>query len=201
MDSSDAVSHWIERLKGGDHEAAQRLWEGYFHRLVGLARARLQGVPRAAGDEEDVALSAFNSFCRGAARGRFSRLSDRDDLWQLLVLLTARKALHLRRDQNRLKRGGGRVVSETTLQSSEEEESALAQILDTQPSPQFAAEVAEECERLLGRLEDAPLRQIALLKMEGHTNDEIAARLDCGLRTVERKLERIRTIWENEVGK
>src|SRR5205085_443432 len=78
MSSDGSVSHWIRQLQAGDHAAAQKLWEGYFHRLVGLARAKMRGVSRRAADEEDVALSAFDSFCRGAEQGRFPKLQDRD---------------------------------------------------------------------------------------------------------------------------
>ena len=46
---------------------------------------------RRAADEEDVALSAFDSFCRGAEQGRFPQLDGRDDLWHLLVVITVRK--------------------------------------------------------------------------------------------------------------
>src|SRR5262249_9759250 len=79
--------------KAGDPDAAEALWRRYFARLVGLARARLAATRRlgADADEEDAALSAFNSFCDGAARGRFPILGDRDDLWRLLVVLTSRK--------------------------------------------------------------------------------------------------------------
>ena len=52
-------------------------------------------MPRVAADEEDVALSAFDSFCRGAQRGRFPQLDDRDNLWRLLVVITSRKAVDL----------------------------------------------------------------------------------------------------------
>jgi hypothetical protein len=82
MMSEGSITHWIGALKQGDPAAAQRLWNVYFYRLVVLARARLRDVPRRAADEEDVALSAFDSFCRGAERGRFAQLDDRDDLWQ-----------------------------------------------------------------------------------------------------------------------
>src|SRR5206468_206323 len=100
---------WLEALKAGDDQAAQRLWEGYFHKLVGLARQKLHGRRPAAADEEDVALSAFDSFCRGAAQHRFPQLGDRHDLWQILVLLTARKTSHLLRNEHAQKRGGGAV--------------------------------------------------------------------------------------------
>src|SRR5262245_51636439 len=88
-----SVTHWIGDLKSGGDSAAQHLWERYFQRLVRLARKKLQSDrrPRTAEDEEDAALSAFDSFCRGVDRGRFPRLTDRDDLWRLLVVLTLRK--------------------------------------------------------------------------------------------------------------
>jgi DNA-directed RNA polymerase specialized sigma24 family protein len=57
--------------------------------------------------------------------------------------------------------------------------------------------VAEECRRLLGRLDD-DLRALALLKMEGYTNEEIASRLGRSRATVERKLRLIRRAWEAE---
>ena len=96
MSSEGSVTGWIDRLKGGDPAAAQRLWQSYFRRLVGLARHKLQGAPRRAADEEDVALSAFDSFCRGAEQGRFPQLHDRDNLWRLLVCITDRKLKNLK---------------------------------------------------------------------------------------------------------
>src|SRR5262245_37262987 len=107
MASDGSVTRWLGQLQGGDPAAAQQLWERYFRRLVGLARQRLRGAPRRVADEEDVALSAFDSFCRNAEAGRFPHLLDRDGLWQLLVVITVRKATHLVRDQCRQKRCGG----------------------------------------------------------------------------------------------
>jgi len=103
-----SVSEWIGQLQAGDSSAAQKLWDRYFERLTTLARSRLQGAWRRASDEEDVALSAFATFCRRATHGQFPQLSDRPDLWRLLVVLTARKACHALRDEQRQKRGGGR---------------------------------------------------------------------------------------------
>ena len=186
MSSDRSVTFWIGRLKAGDAQAAQKLWEAYFRRLVGLARKKLHGVPRRAADEEDVVLSAFDSFCRGAGRDRFPRLQDRDDLWQVLVLLTARKAIDLRQHEGRAKRGGGTEPAEAAV---------LEQVVGREPTPEFAAQVAEECRRLLAKLDDPDLRALALWKMEGYTTEEIAARLGCVPRTVERKLRVIRSLW------
>jgi DNA-directed RNA polymerase specialized sigma24 family protein len=190
------VTHWINLIKAGERAAAQPLWERYFHRLVVLARARLRGMPRRVADEEDVALSAFNSFCRHAEQGRFPQLLDRDDLWQLLVMLAARKAVSLARYESRQKRGGGLVLGEDALGAAEDEAGAVAQVVGDDPTPEFAAQIAEECARLLDRLGDAELRTLALWKMEGYTNAEIAGRLGCVERTVERKLRVIRGLWE-----
>src|SRR5262245_24320 len=87
MSSRGSVSDWISQLKGGDAAAVQKLWEAYFPRLVGLARKKLRELPGRAADEEDVALSAFDSFCDGVAQGRFPQLTDRDDLWHILVTI------------------------------------------------------------------------------------------------------------------
>src|SRR5947209_8062117 len=167
MSSGGSVTHWIKLLKGGDAAAVQRLWEAYFPRLVGLARKRLREAPRRAADEEDVALSAFDSFFDGVARQRFPQLTDRDDLWHVLVTLTARKAVQLIRHEQRQKRGGGAVRGESVFHEgpqTDEEESGLGQIIGSEPTPEFAAQVAEEYQQLLARLGDAELRKVAVWK-------------------------------------
>jgi DNA-directed RNA polymerase specialized sigma24 family protein len=194
MSSEGSITHWIGLLKAGDPAAAQPLWEAYFRRLVALARAKLRAAPRRAADEEDVTLSAFDSFCRAARRGRFPRLDDRDDLWQLLVLITVRKAADLVHHERRKSRGGGRVQTLADLADPD-----LERVLGPEPTPALAAQVADECRRLLDRLGDAELRSVALWKMEGDTTAEIAAKLGCVPRTVERKLRLIRRLWAGEV--
>jgi RNA polymerase sigma factor (sigma-70 family) len=192
MSNSGSVTTWIALLEAGDVVAAQRLWEAYYRRLVGLARKRLQGQPRAAADEEDVALSAFASFWRNAKLNKFPRLNDRHDLWQLLVLLTARKASRLIRHERALKRGG---ASRRASPLDEDGADALDDVIGAEPTPAFAAEVAEQYRLLLDGLEPSD-RAVAVAKMEGDTNKEIAARLDVSVRTVERSLAVIRKLWE-----
>ena len=195
-----SVTGWIDRLRVGDDVAARRLWERYFHALVRLARADLRAKPRGAVDEEDIALSAFDSFCRGAEQGRFPRLDDRDGLWRLLVTITARKVVDQVERQCRQKRGGGRVRNEADLAGPESGAGAggLDRAVGREPTPEFAAMMADECRHLLAALGDETLRRIALLRMEGYSDGEIAARLDCSERTVGRKLNRIRDIWTRE---
>jgi DNA-directed RNA polymerase specialized sigma24 family protein len=199
LEDPGSVSRWIDGLKAGDRDAAQPLWDRYFDQLVRLARARLRGGHRAGAveDEEDAALSAFESFCTGAERGRFPRLSDRDDLWPLLVVITARKAWAQVQRGRRRKRGGGRVFGEAEIPVSDPEGriDGFEQIIGTEPTPEFAATAAEEFARLLDRLGDESLRQVAIWRMEGYSVDEIAERLGCARRTVARRLELIRTLW------
>jgi DNA-directed RNA polymerase specialized sigma24 family protein len=201
MPDDESVTDWLNQLQAGDSAAAQPLWERYFARLVGLARQRLAGYRRAAADEEDVALSAFDTFCRGAGENRFPWLADRDDLWRLLVTLTERKATDLMRRESRARRGAGRVCGEADLPRAADDESGgtLARVPGREPTPEFAALVAEECQRLLARLGDDTLRDLALLKLEGHANVEIARHLGCAVRSVERKLALIREQWQGEI--
>lgn len=190
MPTDGSITHWIAQLKDGNAEAVEPLWEAYFPRLVALARGRLQNGPRRAADEEDVALSAFHSFYARASTGQFPRLADRHSLWPLLVVITARKCADLFRHENRQKRrpAGQAVVDLETLLSQE-------------PTPDFAAQAVDELEHLFARLDatgDTELRQIAQGKMQGDTAVEIAGRLGCSRRSVERKLGLIVRVWERE---
>jgi RNA polymerase sigma factor (sigma-70 family) len=200
MSSPGSVTSWIGHLKAGDHTAVKKLMERYFQRLVGLARKKLQGTPRQAADEEDVALSAFASFCRAAERGQFPQLQDRDGLWHFLKVITVRKALDQAKSARRQKRGGPAPgVTRLSDEGAAADEAALAQILSREPTPELAAQVAEEFKRLLDCLKPE-LREIALLKLDGYKTEEIAAKLRCAARTIERKLRLIRKTWKEELG-
>jgi DNA-directed RNA polymerase specialized sigma24 family protein len=196
-DSGNSVTQWVNDLKAGDRgEAARLLWQRYFERLARLAQGRLGTAARGPADGEDVALGVFDSFFQGVAAGRFPDLTNRDDLWRLLVTITARKSHNQRRNEGRQKRGGGRVVDEGALAGADPMgDDFMAQVVGNEPSPEFAAMVTDEYRRLFGSLADESLRVVALLKLEGHSNQEIARSLDCGLRTVERKLDVIRKRW------
>jgi len=190
MPTGDAVTLWLTQLQAGESSAARLLWEKYFHQLVGLARHRLRSTPRRGTDEEDVALSAFDSFCRNAQAGRFPNLTDRDSLWQLLATFILRKAAHHARDETTMKRGGATPANGSSV---------LDEILGREPDPALAVEMAEECERLLTALDDQELRQVALLRMDGYSVEEVATKIRCSPRSVKRMLQLIRAIWEREI--
>jgi DNA-directed RNA polymerase specialized sigma24 family protein len=197
-DGEGSITRWIAGVKAGDLSAAQPLWERYFARMVDLARARLRASGRrvhdAASDEEDAALSAFDSLCAGLARGQFPQLADRDDLWRLLVVITTRKVRAQARRRLRQKRGAGQVQPACDLDDPGSDDDILARAVGTEPTPEFAAMVAEEYRRLLDRLGDDVLRKVAILRMEGCTTDAIADQLGCARRTVARQLALIRRI-------
>jgi DNA-directed RNA polymerase specialized sigma24 family protein len=161
----------------------------------------LGSAPRRAGDEEDVVVSAMKSFYLGASAGRFPDLHDRLGLWPLLVKITTRKAFNQIRGERAEKRGGGQVRGESVLVGAiDEAAGGFAEIaVSDEPSPQFAAEMAEECRRLLERLPDKVMQSIAELKLQGYSTIEMSKRLNLSPRTVERRLQSIREIWSTSM--
>ena len=195
----NSVTMWIDGIKAGDRSDISRLWDRYFERLVRLASSRLPAHSRRSFDEEDVALSAFESFCDRAVRGQYPHLSGRDDLWRLLGTITVRKAIGMLRHQNRQKRGGGGVLGESALLATEDAGGeGLAEILSREPTPEQAAQFADDYYRFLARLEEPTLRAIALRRLEGQSAREIAQALNVSTKTVERKLQLIRAIWTED---
>lgn len=193
MSLDHSVTQWIAALKDGDEEAAHRLWGMVFERMVQVARSRLDVASRSVADEEDVALSAFKSLCGAAARGRLEQMHDRKDLWRLLMRITANKVVNHRRHYGAEKRGGG------TSSFRVSDNIGFEHIAGSEPTPDFVAVMEEEYEQLLGQLRDDMLRRIAVARMEGWTNREIADELGVEIWTVERKLKLIRKKWSTEL--
>jgi RNA polymerase sigma factor (sigma-70 family) len=189
MSTSVDITLWLQQLKAGDPRAARPLWEKYFRRLVGLARLRL--LSRFRTSAEDVALSALDSFFRGAAANRFPLLDDRDDLWQVLVMIACRKVYDLVEYEQR------EIRDHRRTQSLDGEDAR--ELLGAEPDPAMAAEFADEMARQLGLLPDELVRNIAARKLDGYTNKEIAALLGCSVTAVERKLKLIRKQWKKEL--
>lgn len=183
-DDAGSGSSWLSLMRAGDEEAAQELWEEYFPRLVSVARARLGGVAEASG--QDAALSALESVMGGLRKGRFPRVTDRESLWPLLVTITTWKAIDIRRRQK---------PDQVPLASADE-----FPLLPGEPTPEFAALLADEMERLIRLTGDPQLRQIAQRKLEGCTHEEIATELGCTKRTIIRKIKVVREKWTRDDG-
>ncbi|NND98895.1 MAG: RNA polymerase subunit sigma-70 [Pirellulaceae bacterium] len=187
----------LDQVRQGDDQAITLLWNDYFQRLVHVAANRLPKNLRRAGDEEDIALSAFHSFISGVRGERFSDLSGPDNLWGLLITLTSRKANAHLRHETRQKRGGGAVRGESVFADSVGDVigGGMGAVKGDLAAPDLHAELAEACEGLLSQLADDQLRQIAVMRMDGFLVDEIAERLELSKRAVERRLQLIRRTW------
>ena len=103
-----------------------------------------------------MALMAFHSFCRGVADGRFPQLGDRDDLWQILLMIAERKTIDHLREQFRQKRGGGNVRGESVFEITTGENAyrGIEQAIDDSATPDFAVTALEECRRLFDMIPD-----------------------------------------------
>jgi DNA-directed RNA polymerase specialized sigma24 family protein len=203
MSLDDSVTQWIAELElGRADEAQEELWRRYFRRLVSLAKLKLGETPRAAADEEDVAIAALNSFFGGMAERRFPRLHDRNDLWPLLAKITAHKALDQRRYLLVGKRGAGQVHGDSAIAGSSDSPAVWpANLIEAELQPAFLALMNEQCDRLMAALNDDQLRHIVRLRLEGFKNSEIAKELKVVERTVERRLQLIRSLWADELRK
>ena len=199
LSSDDPVTLWIDELRHADEAAARKLWNHFFTRLYELGRKKLRPETRRVYDEEDAAQSAFQSVCAGIAAGRFPDLGGRGNLWHLLVVITATE-------------GGASTAARSPAAPGRAPESGRFHLLASQrgfarmprmnvlvsrePTPEFAAEFVETCESLFQSLDDPALQQVVALRMEGYEDAEIADRLKCSRRTVQRRLEVIRRHWD-----
>jgi DNA-directed RNA polymerase specialized sigma24 family protein len=173
----------IPALQRGEQQAVHVLWERYFEPMVRVAEARLRGAPCRAAGAEDVAVEAFLRFCADVRRqGRFPNLSSRDNLLRLLLHFTFCEAGDFRKRETRRHRAvrGDSALGELGFEPHAGRE----------PAPEGQARLAS----LLAKLpeEKLRLRSLALLRLEGLSNDEIAAACKISRATVERRFAMIR---------
>ena len=155
-EASQSITRLIRAVQDGRNSAVRPLLSAYFGRLVRLARKRLQNLPSLGGYDEDLALRSFQSVCQRLRNpARSLDLAGRDDLWRLLATRTISRAIDLIRRHRPTKSLGDDEVTH---------------LLTREPTPEEAAELADECRRLLDSLKEPELRQIALWKVEGYTH-------------------------------
>ena len=192
MSSDGSITVLLQVLKNGlEEEAAQDLFQRYFQKLEQLARPRVANLQLHDRDEQDVAQVVMTQFFLGVREGRFPKLNDRDDLWQVLMLILERRVIDL------CKRAREPVCNEFQILATDSDGSPCAGIdtvASTDPSPETIVELKEELHRRLEQL-PAVLRQVAVWRLEGRSNAEIAGLLDRSVSRVEHKLRLIRQIW------
>ncbi len=190
-----SVTRLIFDLQKGDEYAATRLWKHFYERLISAMRNRVVPSARRVSDEDDVVNAAFGLCFQGIREGRYPDLQDRHSLWGFLLSVSEKQLINLNRDHTRQKRGGGKTRGESVFMNPlNPARRGIDDIAGAEPTPEFAAMVAEQSELLLSQLDETQ-RRVATLKMAGFQNSEIAESLDVSISTVERKLSLIRDVW------
>ncbi len=185
-----SVTDWLTALREGDRTAAQLIWNRYYGQLVRFARAQMREVSNPLSDEEDIALIAFDNFFRAIEANRYPDVYDRQNLWYLLLCIAARKSKSAVRFE----------ASQRRNQARNERIDNFDDLAGDEMSPESVCATTESLRELLDELSDRQLKQIAILRMEGHTPGEIAARFGCSGSTIQRKLRRIRESWSHHIG-
>lgn len=197
-----SVSRIIRRMKTGDPDGADFLWDRFFARLKYLVRERMGSQLRSMSDEEDVALQSLSEMFRGLMNGQYPSLDNREAFWRLLVTVASRNVIDEISRERRIKRGAGRVVNESSFSYGQNDSSALFEkIASDEKTPDVQLMITERCTELLESLADKQLQAIALMKTAGSSNVEIGKALGLGVRTVERRLSEIRACWADTVSK
>ncbi len=178
----ESVTYWINAIREGDSLAAEHLWQRYFRQLMAQARLRMSGINRGIYDEEDAALSTFTIVCSKLQEGNYSSLANRNELWQLMMTILVRKVMRRNTYSQAAKRNGSLLTGS---------EVAVENIPASSP-----LEFSQECFELIAMLNDPNLEQVAMLKFEGYTNEEIAQKLNRTRRTIQRMLNLIRNLWQ-----
>ena len=185
------VTHLFSLARQGDSDAFEPLWLHFFPRLVGLARKRLSGRAGMADDAEDAAQAALISFWSQIRSGEYLQDLCRGSLWNLLATITVRKVGKQLRNDVAARRGEGRVLPATDLDGTESLSDMLS-VLPTQELDLLAAELMESL--------PLELQTVAMLRLFGHSTEEIAVQLDWTRRKVQRKLEIVRLRWSEILG-
>ena len=189
--SHSSVSEWIEALKTGDPQAAEKLWAKYFQRLMDRMCGKMRHVSKRDADEEDVVLMAFEICFRRVREGHYPSLQGRDELWLLLIQAADwRMNDHLRRT----------VRQENGVYPDGSAHQPLLALPAMEPTPEIVAETEEQCRRMLGVLEQKE-QQVALLKLQGYKHREIAEQLDRSVVSIERYVRSIKEKWAREIEK
>ena len=180
---------WVDRLVDGDEVAIAEFWGEFADPLERFAAQHLTVRLQRRVGPEDVVQSACRTFLRRAQDQQFA-LSDSKGLWRLLCVITLTKIREHVRFHLRQKRGANR---EQQLHTGDDDSRRPGHELAAEdPTPAMAAEFADEFAKLLSGLDDEE-QQLVHLKLEQHTNLEIADKIGCSERTVRRILKRVQS--------
>jgi DNA-directed RNA polymerase specialized sigma24 family protein len=197
MTSTGSVSVWIAGLQAGDAAAFESIWRRYAQQLAADVERRLFSRSTTY-DGDDVAQSVFTAIWTAAESGRLQDVRSRDELWWFLTAIARQKAIDRVRHETAKKRGGGCVVTESTL-GARACMFSMDWLEGDGPAPDFIAEMQEQYALLMASLGDEVLVQIAHARLAGYDVAEVAERVGVSHRTVERKLKVIRSRWASHL--
>jgi RNA polymerase sigma factor (sigma-70 family) len=195
------ITMFLKNSRGIGEDGAQAIWESYFPKLMRVIENKLRNSPKRAVDGEDIAQNAMFSLFRGLQEKKFDSVANRDELWALLVTITARKVTHERRRALAKKRGEGATRGESVFMAAGnvDDNYGINQILDENQMPDSASRVLETYEELLPQIGDEKTLKTVMLRMEGFTNREIAEKMECSVSRVEQRIAKIRKAWQTEI--
>ena len=189
---NDAWNQLIAGLREGDQRVCSVFWEQFGPALEGVARNQLSERLQRRVGPDDVVQSACRTFFRRVSSGQFD-LPDADSLWRLMCALTLTKARRAARDHSRQKRG---IASEQYIDAvSPATGERLFELQGDDDSPLTAAMFSDQLNALLENLNPQEC-QVLDLKLQNHTNADIAEQMSCSERTVRRLTNHIRARWE-----
>jgi RNA polymerase sigma-70 factor (ECF subfamily) len=189
LESRELVARW----RAGNQDAARLLFDRYVDRLVALARRRISPRLRGRVDPEDVVQSVFRTVFGRLREGQF-QLEAQDDLCKLLMRVTVHKALRQVEYHGAGKRDAGRESPQGDPARDE-----MMEVLDREPAPEAVVAFLDQLEHFLKEL--GPLeRQVVELRLQGDSNEDIAAKLGVVDRRVRRIVERVRGLLGPEGG-
>ena len=210
-EESEKLQHLLRAASSGDSVAYDELWGMFYPKLKAAVRHKVASMPRLANDASDLTSEALQSFFRRAFVDQEFDLNCPNSVWQLLKLITMRHVNDVLKGLKAAKRGGGVVpVSLESLgksfrpgdAGSDSNNDLGAMVPDVKQSePSDEIEWSDLLDRLLAAIEDTTARQILLLRLEHHSNSEIADRLQISIRTVQRHLKVIAGLWQLESDK
>jgi RNA polymerase sigma factor (sigma-70 family) len=184
----DSTSAWLRALVEGDERTVAEFWAEYGSRLNRVAERHLSPRLHRRVGAEDVVQSVCRTFFRRAREEQFA-LADAEALWRLLCVITLTKCRLVARFHGRGRRGLDR---EQPLDGRPGEKAGPAEAVAADLPPDQAAELGDELARILSAL-DPEEQQMVDLKLQEHTNGEIAQKTGCSERTVRRVFQRVQS--------
>ena len=172
----------LGRFQNGDQDAATSIYLRYVRRLLALVRNQSSAELAARVEADDIVQSVFRTFFRRAVHGEYE-VPEGDELWKLFLVIAVNKIRSTTEFYHAAKRDirrtvGGELADRFGGRSADEEAArTLKMVVD----------------ELLAKLSPTH-EQVVRLRIDGCEVNEIADRLKCSKRSVERVLQGFRQL-------